>query len=218
MNPVTIVLVDDHRLLRHALREVIEKHAAFRVVLEADHGRDLIDRLSSLPQVPDLVLLDINMPHMNGYDTALWLKNNHPKIKVMALTMYDNEAAIIRMLKNGARGYVLKDAEQEQLYEAMERINVTGFYYSDLVVGALSNSLLHAPNGTYQHPAGLITEREMEFVQWACTEMTYKEIADEMCLSPRTIDGYREALFEKLSVRSRVGLVLYALRNGLLDG
>ena len=218
MNPITIALVDDHRLLRHALCEVIEKHASFHVVLEADHGRDLIDRLPSLPQFPDLVLLDINMPHMNGYDTALWLKNNHPKIKVMALTMYDNEAAIIRMLKNGARGYVLKEAEQEQLYEAIERIQAIGFYYSDLVVGALSNSMLHAPNGTYRHPTGLITEREMEFIQWVCTELTYKEIAHEMCLSPRTIDGYREALFEKLGVKSRVGLVLYALRNGLLDG
>ena len=218
MNSVTLALVDDHRLLRHALLEVIEKHGAFRVVLEADHGRDLIDQLPNLSQPPDLVLLDINMPHMNGYDTALWLKNNHPKIKVMALTMYDNEAAIIRMLKNGARGYVLKDAEQEQLYEAIERIHATGFYYSDLVVGALSNSMLHAPNGTYRHPTGLITEREMEFIRWVCTELTYKEIADEMCLSPRTIDGYREALFEKLCVKSRVGLVLYALRNGLLEG
>lgn len=216
MYPVTIALVDDHRLFRQALVEVIHKNPAFRVIIEADNGRDFIEQLGALPALPDVVLLDINMPIMNGYDTALWLNQNFPKVKVVALSMYDQQAAVMRMLKNGAKGYVLKDAEKEELYEAIERVMVQGFYYSDLVVSALSNTL-RPPDGGPKHPVNLINAREMEFIQLACHDLTYKEIAEEMSLSPRTIDGYRAALFEKLNVKSRVGLVMYAMRNGLVD-
>ncbi len=216
MKALSIALVDDHRLLRRGLVEVIQKCPHYKVVLEADHGRDFIDKLPHLSHVPDLVLLDVSMPIMNGYETAQWLSKHHPEIKVMALSMHHEEAPIIRMIKNGARGFILKDAEEEELYEAIERVATVGFYYSHLVVGALSNSI-HTTSGTLQHTIHLIKGREMEFLKLVCTELTYKEIADEMCLSPRTIDGYRESLFEKLGVKSRVGLVLFAMRNGLLE-
>lgn len=215
MQPINIAIVDDHRLLRQGLVEVIQKNSSFRVVMQADHGKDLIQQLKTLENLPDLILLDINMPVMNGYETAAWLKENHPTLKVMALSMYDNESAIIRMLKNGVKGYVLKDAENEELQEAIYRIMTTGYYYSDLVLGALSRNLM-SPNGMLQHPSNLINEQEMRFLKLACSELTYKEIADKMNLSARTIDGYREALFEKLTVKSRVGLVMYAIKNGLV--
>ncbi|MPR35449.1 response regulator [Cytophagaceae bacterium SJW1-29] len=216
MQPITIAFVDDHRMLRQALVEMLQKNPNFEVVLEADNGRDFIDQLPTLASPPDLVLLDINMPVMNGYETALWLKKNHPKIKVVALSMNDQETAIIRMLNNGAKGYVLKDAEKEELYQAIERVMTQGFYYTDLVVSALSNTM-HSPDGTPQHPTHLINTREFEFIKLACHDLTYKQIAEEMSLSPRTIDGYREALFDKLNVKSRVGLVMYAMRNGLVE-
>ncbi|MBU1821276.1 MAG: response regulator transcription factor [Bacteroidetes bacterium] len=215
MKTISLALVDDHRMLRHGLVEVIQKNPAYRVVLEADNGRDFIDKLAAVGTLPDLVLLDINMPVMNGYETALWLKNQHPSVKVMALSMLDNESSIIRMLKNGARGYILKEADNEELYEAIDRVMAQGFYYTDLVVGALSNTM-HSPLGMMVHPTNLINAREMEFIRLACSELTYKEIADEMNLSARTIDGYRESLFDKLNVKSRVGLVMYAINNGLL--
>jgi two-component system, NarL family, invasion response regulator UvrY len=215
MKTISLALVDDHRMLRHGLVEVIQKNPAYRVILEADNGRDFIDKMTALGTLPDLVLLDINMPFMNGYETALWLKSQHPSVKVMALSMLDNESSIIRMLKNGARGYILKEADNEELYEAIDRVMAQGFYYTDLVVGALSNTM-HSPLGMMVHPTNLINAREMEFIKLACTELTYKEIADEMNLSVRTIDGYRESLFDKLNVKSRVGLVMYAINNGLL--
>lgn len=215
MQPINIAIVDDHKLLRQGLQEVLQKNTSFRVVLQADHGKDLIQQLKTLEKLPDLILLDINMPVMNGYETAAWLKEHHPTLKVMALSMYDNESAIIRMLKNGVRGYVLKDAENEELQEAIHRIMTTGYYYSELVLGALSKNLM-STNGVLQHPGNLINEQEMKFLKLACTELTYKEIADRMNLSARTIDGYRESLFEKLTVKSRVGLVMYAIKNGLV--
>ena len=217
MKPITLALVDDHTLLRQGLVEMLNKNPAFRVILEASNGRDFISQLGTLPTPPDLVLLDVSMPLMNGYETALWLRQNCPKIKVMALSTFAQEGVVIRMIKNGAKGYVLKDAEKEVFFEAIERVMTQGFYYSDLVVSALSNTM-HSPDGTLQYAVNLINARELEFIRLACNDgLTYTQIADKMSLSPRTIDGYREALFEKLSVKSRVGLAMYAMRNGLLD-
>jgi DNA-binding NarL/FixJ family response regulator len=127
--------------------------------------------------------------------------------------MYDDEKSIIRMIKAGARGYVLKDADPTELRKAFDDVVSKGYYYSDLVSGVLVQSL-HDDPGTQKKIN--INDREAEFLKFACTELTYKEIADRMCLAPRTIDGYREALFEKLNVKSRVGLVMYAIRNGLV--
>ena len=196
---------------------MLNKNPAFRVILEASNGRDFISQLGTLPIPPDLVLLDVSMPLMNGYETALWLRQNCPKIRVMALSTFAQEAVILRMIKNGAKGYMLKDADKEVFFEAIERVMTQGFYYSDLVVSALSNTM-HSSDGTLQHGVNLINARELEFIRLACNDgLTYTQIADKMSLSPRTIDGYREALFEKLSVKSRVGLAMYAMRNGLLD-
>ena len=213
MKTISVALVDDHRLLRRGLVEVINNFAECQVVLEADNGQELTQRLR--PGVlPDVVLLDINMPLMNGYETAAWLRQHYPTVKILALSMYNDEENILKMIRNGARGYVLKDAEISELEEALLTIHQKGFYYSEMVAEVLSNSLSQPE---VPGPARVrLSERETEFLTWACTELTYKEIADRMCLSSRTIDGYREALFEKLAVKSRVGLAMYAIRHGLI--
>lgn len=217
MKLISIALVEDHRLVRHGLVESIQKKPSYQVVLEADNGKDFIQQLTKLSELPNLVLLDIKMPEMNGYDTAQWLKSNHPEIKVIALSMNYDESSIVRMIRNGAKGYLLKDADSWEFYEAIDRVMTQGFYYSDLVVSALSNSM-QSPHGMLQHSSDLINARELEFLKLICSgDLTYKEIADKMNLSVRTIDGYREALFEKLGVKSKVGLVLYAVQNNLLD-
>lgn len=216
MSTVKIALVDDHSLLRSGLAELINGFAGYHVVLEAGNGRELTERLD--PQnPPDVVLLDINMPVMDGYATAEWLRDHHPGVKFLALSMDDHETSIIRMLRCGASGYVLKDAETSEFRTALDTLTARGFYYSALVTGALMNSLngtAPAPGKTPAHAP--LNARELEFLKFCCTELTYKEIADKMCLSVRTIDGYREDLFQKLGVRSRVGLVLYAIRAGLV--
>lgn len=212
----TIALTDDHTLLRNGLAALV-KSLGHTVLFEADNGKDLIGKLDK-NNLPDLVLLDINMPEMDGYDTAQWIKNNHYDIKVLALSMYDNENSIIRMLKCGAKGYILKDSEPAELKAAIEAVMNKGFYYSDLVSG----KLIHAINKLDDDDNGLksliqLNDRETDFLKYACTEMTYKEIADKMFVSPRTIDGYRDALFEKLHVKTRVGLVMYAIKNGVVN-
>ncbi len=211
-----IVLVDDHVLLRNGLASLV-KNLGHDVLFEADNGREFIKKLSSI-LLPDLVLLDINMPEIDGYATAQWLKTNYPDIKILALSMYDNENSIIRMLKSGAKGYILKDSEPTELKAAIDAIISKGYYYSDLVSG----KLIHAINkiddeGSDVHTMNNLNDRETDFLKYACTELTYKEIADKMFVSPRTIDGYRDALFEKLHVKTRVGLVMYAIKNGVVQ-
>lgn len=211
----SIVLVDDHSLLRIGLAQLVQS-LGFTVIFEADDGKEFIEKLQPTA-LPEVVLMDINMPVMDGFETTQWLKQNHPDIKVLALSMYDNENSIIRMLKCGAKGYILKDSEPAELKTAIEDVINKGYYYSDLVSG----KLIHAINkiedeGSAVNTLANLNDRETDFLKYACTEMTYKEIADKMFVSPRTIDGYRDGLFEKLHVKTRVGLVMYAIKNGIV--
>ncbi len=207
----TIGLADDHILLRKGLVSLVQ-NLGYSVLLEVDNGNELIQKLQSGIE-PDLILMDINMPVLDGYETTKWIKENKPLIKVLALSMYDDEKAIMKMLRNGARGYILKDSEPAELRMALEAVITKGYYYSELVTG----KLIHAINGgndTSKQEVKL-NERELEFLKLACSELTYKEIAAQMHLSPRTIDGYRDALFEKLDIKTRTGLAIYAIKNGI---
>ena len=210
---IAVCLVDDHKLLRKGMVEVIDGFQQYRVTGECSNGKEFVEMMNSI-EVPQIVLLDINMPHMDGFETAAWLNEHHPTVRVIALSMYDDEKSIIRMIKNGARGYILKDADPADLRRAFDDVMSKGYCYSDLVSGVLIHNL-HCESEAVPNKVN-INPREMEFLKLACTELTYKEIADRMCLAPRTIDGYREALFEKLGVKSRVGLAMYAIRNGLV--
>jgi DNA-binding NarL/FixJ family response regulator len=212
-----VVLVDDHVLLRNGLSALIRSFNNCAVLFEANNGKDFIDRLNP-SLLPDLVLMDINMPEMDGYETATWLKNNHPEVKVLALSMYDNENSIIRMFKAGAKGYILKDSDPGELETAINSVITKGYYYTEMVTGRLIHSInvLDEEDNTVKNLIQL-NEREIQFLKLVCSELTYKEIADRMVLSPRTIDGYRDTLFEKLNVKTRVGLVMYAIKNGIVS-
>ena len=208
-----IVLIDDHSLLRNGLAQLVQSQG-HTVLYEADNGNDFIHKLKN-SAIPDLVLMDINMPEMDGYQTTNWLKEHHPDVPVLALSMYDSESSIIKMLKCGAKGYILKDSEPAELKAAIDSILSKGYYFNELVSGKLLHAI-HAEN-TPRQAANQLNDRETTFLKYACTEMTYKEIADKMFVSPRTIDGYRDGLFEKLQVKTRVGLVMYAIKNGVVN-
>ncbi len=210
-----IVLTDDHVLLRNGLASLVHT-LGYTVLFEADNGKDFISKLKPA-NLPDLILLDINMPEMDGYETAQWLRQNHPSVKVLALSMYDNESSIIRMLKCGARGYILKDCDPKELQTALDAVLTKGFHYSEMVSGKLIHAVNSLGDGTSEIKTLIeLNEKEMEFLKYACTELTYKEIADKMFVSPRTIDSYRDSLFEKLKAKTRVGLVMYAVKNGIV--
>ncbi len=212
-----ITIVDDHTMFRKGLAALINLFPNYKVLFDAANGQDFIKQLQP-KHVPDILLLDIAMPEMDGYTTANWVRVNHPEIKVLALSTMDADAAIIKMIKNGAKGYVLKDAEPTELKRAFDEVLSLGYYYNDLVSRKIMQSVSQlADNSTSLNTFANLTEKELAFLKLACSEKTYFEIAKEMFLSERTIDGYRDALFKKLNVGTRVGLVMYAIRNGLVQ-
>lgn len=211
----SIVIVDDHELMAKALSGLIQKFENYDVLYEVSGGEELIQRFSK-HIIPDIVLLDINMPGMDGFTVAEWLKNNHPQVKILALSMNDKNESIIKMLRNGASGYLLKGCKPSELRHALDTVIMKGFYYSEYVTSQLVKNL-----STSQLDSGVknfgINERERQFIKLSCSDLTYVEIADKMCVSPRTVDGYRESVFQKLSVKSRVGMVLAAIKLKLVE-
>lgn len=209
---INIALIDDHSLIRNALAELINSFKGYQVTLQAANGAEFIELLHIHP-LPDIVFVDIQMPIMNGYDTAQVLSAKFPDIKIMALSVEDDEESILKMLRCGSKGYLLKDTPINEFKLALDELYSKGYYHSDLVANSLLNSIRPSKVSFVEVN---FQAREEEFLQLACSELTYKEIADQMCLSPRTVDGYRENLFLKLEVKSRVGLVLFAIKNGLV--
>lgn len=212
-----VAITDDHTMLRKGLANLINSFDGFTVSLQACNGRELFDKLDP-KNLPDVALLDVHMPEMDGYETASLLRKTYPQIPILALSMMDTENAIIRMVKNGARGYVLKDAEPSELNAALRAVIEKGYYYNDLITGKLIFSI-NKLGDDEKAATSLInmTEKEVQFLKLAATELTYKEIADQLNLSVRTIDGYRDNLFQKLNVRSRVGLAMEAVRMNLVQ-
>jgi DNA-binding NarL/FixJ family response regulator len=214
---INIALVDDHYLFRKGLASLINSFPDYNIIIEANSGKEFTTFLKP-NDLPEIVILDITMPDMNGYETASWIKTNYPQIKVLALSMLDTEKAIIKMLKNGAKGYILKDSEPRVLKEALDHLTQKGFYVNELMchhlIDNINNHLHEDAQGFYRKKITL-NDREIDFLQRICSDIPYKQIAGDMYLSPRTIDGYRDNLFEKLQVSSRIELVIYAIRNDI---
>ena len=212
---VNIGLVDDHVLLRDALATVIDKFPECHVTLTCDNGKDLMKKLKE-HEPPEVIILDINMPVMDGYETAKWLNENFPAIQVLVLTMFDSEIALIRLLQTGVKAFLKKDTHPQELQFAIECVMQNGYYYSQNSSGKLAN-VFRNPSRKFTNQPTLLTNNEINFLRFSSSEMTYKEIAKEMFISPRTVDNYRDQLFEKLQVKSRVGLAMYAIKNGIVN-
>ena len=210
----SIVIVDDHVLIAQALSGIIGQFHKYEVLYEVSHGKALIERLTQGRNVPDIVLLDITMPVMDGFETAAWLSANHPEVLILALSMQDDEQSLLKMIRAGARGYILKNAHPRELEKALDSMVQNGVYYSDAISSKVLLNL--ARHDAAAEAALAINKRETEFLQFAATELTYKEIADKMCCSPRTVESYRDGLFVKTGLKTRVGLVVYAIKKGLI--
>lgn len=207
---ISVIIVDDHNLFGQSLKGLIGSFPNFKVLEVLKNGQELVDYLSNDRLLPDIILLDVRMPVMNGFETMEWLRKNRPDQKVLALTMEDDEETIIKMIKAGCRGYLIKDIEPDEFLFALNCVNDSGFYLNE------ESSIASSCTSEKDKPENKLSQREVEFLHLACSELTYKQVADEMNLSPKTIDGYRESLFNKLRVHSRVGLVLYAVKNKMV--
>jgi two-component system invasion response regulator UvrY len=210
-----VAIIDDHILLRTALARLVNGFEGYTVLFEADNGKDLRAQIMQ-HHIPDIVLLDVNMPEMDGFETTQWLHKNYPHIKVLVLSMLSDEKTIIKMFRLGAKGYLLKNTDHEELKKALDSVMNKNVYLSEYVSDKLVSGLHKDADKEDSKPV-MLNDKEKEFLRWTCTELSYKEIAEKMFLSPRTIDDYRQTLFGKLKVHSRVGLVMYTIKNGMVD-
>ena len=215
---INIALVDDHNLFRKGLIKLInlgDVEQKYSILFEADNGFDMQEKLSSR-LVPDIILMDIDMPDMDGYTAVSWLRKYHPGIKILIISMFETEETVIRMTQLNVNGYLSKDIEVEDMHRALESIISKGYYFSDTVSAIMARNIR---KGGDPQPARAvaITEVERELLKLACTDLTYDQIAQQMHLSPKTIDGYRDNLFRKLEVKTRVTLVVQALKRGFVQ-
>jgi len=212
---IKVALADDHILLRNALASLINGFENCQVILEVSNGRELLTKINQ-HQLPHVLLLDLNMPQMDGFETAVWLTDNFPSVHILMLTMYDSEQALIRLLQAGVKGFLKKDIHPVELKFAIQSVVHSGYYYSQQTSGKLAN-LFRSKNGnTMALEKAMLTVQETIFLKLTSSEMTYKEIALEMKLNPRAVDALRDHLFQKLDIKSRVGLAMYAIRQGLV--
>lgn len=211
---ITVAIADDHGLLRTALARLVNSFDDYSVLFEAGNGKELKAQVQQ-HIIPDVVMLDVNMPEMDGFETAQWLNKNYPQIKILALSMLSDEKTIIKMFRVGAKGYLLKNTDPEELKAALRTLVDKNFYLSDYVSEKLVSGLNF--DSDKDEKEIVLNEKEREFLRLTCSELSYKEIAAQMFLSVRTIDDYRASLFNRLKVHSRVGLVMYAIKNGIAE-
>jgi len=219
-----IAIADDHTLFRRGLIKLLDEDR-YELLFDAENGNILLEKIKqNESQLPDIIIMDIEMPGMNGYEAVSYLATHYPSVRILVVSMVDREEAIVRMLKLGVKGYLSKDMEPEDLHAALHSIINKNYYYTDFVTNKLVHSIQNNSN-VFEDKSGMLAnheiwdslpDRQKDFVRYACTEMIYEEIAEKMCLSPKTIDGYRDAVFEKFNVKSRVGLVLYAIKHKLV--
>lgn len=208
-----IALADDHALFRRGIANLLSEFDDIEVVFDVSNGKELQEALPKNKDI-DVILMDITMPVMDGYATTAWVIKNYPQINVLALSMFDEDMAVIGMLKAGAGGYVLKESTPLELYRAINEIKDKGVYLNEMVSGKMLRSVQTQDMNNKEGVT--LTERETEFIRLCVSEFTYKEIADKMKIAPRSVENYRENLFEKLQMKSRVGLVLFAIKNGIV--
>jgi|SRR5690606_6222193 len=204
----SVVVVDDHFLLSQAIGGLVQDFKNFEVLYLCKNGQELLEKLKKPKNIPDVVLMDIKMPILNGIETTAQLKKTYPQIKVLALSIEEDEYTILNMFRAGAVGYLMKDTKKNILEKALLEVVTNGYYYTNSISQLLLEFLEKDKNTD-------LKDKEIEFIKLACKDMTYKEISEEMCCSYKTVEGYRDALYKKLGIKNRMGLMLFAIKNNM---
>jgi len=216
MSKIKIAIADDYKIFRDGLKVGLSADENLDVIMEADNGEDLLKELEK--KSPDVILMDLKMPIMDGMEATKVIRKKFPSVKVLVVTMYEDDKFIIHLMENGANGYLLKNAEPEEIRKSIYAVYENGYYFNDLVNKALLKKLVLKNNLKPSFNQNIdLTEREQEVLKLICEEKTAAEIGKEIFLSPRSVEGIRQRLIDKVGVRNTAGLVMFAVKNGIVD-
>jgi len=216
MSKVRIAIADDYKIYREGLKVGLCADENITILFEADNGEDLLKGLET--QTPDVIIMDLKMPIMDGMEATKAVRKKYPAIKVLVVSMYDDDKFIIHLMENGANGYLLKNAEPDEILKSIHAVHENGYYFNDLVNKALLKKLVLKNNFKPSFNQNVeLTERELEVLKLICEEKTAAEIAKQIFLSPRSVEGIRQRLIEKVGVRNTAGLVMFAVKNNMVD-
>jgi two-component system invasion response regulator UvrY len=208
---IHIAFAEDHETVRESLTHFLNLLGGISVDIEASNGIELLEKLNNTPELPEICIIDVQMPYMDGYLLLIELKKRWPDIKVLVLTAFDNEALIIRMIKAGANGYLLKSCKPSMIKDALQSIRSSGYYYSQHASSAVFRLVENNHVRTQQ-----FSEAEIQFIKYSCIDLTYNEIAAKMNTTVRSIDSFRDRVSNKLNVNTRAGIIMFAIQSGLV--
>jgi DNA-binding NarL/FixJ family response regulator len=215
MSKIRIAIADDSSIFRDGLKVGLARDDNFELVLEAASGEELISGIGRIPT--DVVLMDLKMPGMDGMEATKVIRRQWDQVKVLAVTMYDDEKFVIHLMENGANGYLLKNADSAEIRRAIYCVFESGYYFNDLVNKALLKKLVVKANLTPTFRPDIdLSERELQVLHLICEEKTNVEIGATIFLSSRSVEGIRQRLIEKVGARNTAGLVLFAVKNGIV--
>ena len=213
---IKIAIADDYKIYRDGLKVGLAADPNMEVVLEADNGEELLKGIETTK--PDIIIMDLKMPVMDGMEATKEIKKKYGSIKILVVTMYEDDKFIIHLMENGANGYLLKNAESEEIIKSIYAVYENGYYFNDLVNKALLKKIVHKNICKPSFKENIeFTERELEVLKLICEEKTAAEIGQEIFLSPRSVEGIRQRLIEKVGVRNTAGLVMFAVKNGVVN-
>lgn len=216
MSKIKIAIADDYKIFREGLKVGLSSDENLEVMMEVDNGEELMKELETTS--PDIILMDLKMPIMDGMEATKAVRKKYPNVKVLVVTMYDDDKFIIHLMEIGANGYLLKNAEPEEIKRSIYAVHENGYYFNDLVNKALLKKLVLKNNFKPSFNQNIdLTERELQVLKLICEEKTAVEIGKEIFLSPRSVEGIRQRLIEKVGVRNTAGLVMFAIKNGIVD-
>lgn len=215
MTTIKYAIADDHEVFRQGLKLVLEDDRSLKFVCEAENGFALLKLIRK--HEPDVALLDLKMPAMDGFATTKEIRKEFPEMKILILTMFDEEQFIISMLEAGANGYLTKNANPDEIKQAIHSVYESNYYFNDLVSGAMLKKLVNKNMGIPKFRQTVtLSEREIQVLELICQEFTAAEIGEKIFLSVRSVEGIRSAMLEKVGVRNIAGLVMYAVKNGIV--
>jgi DNA-binding NarL/FixJ family response regulator len=219
MEKINIVIADDEQLFRSGIRFILEREPNFNISFEAENGKKLLDFLRTTKEFPDIILMDLNMPEMNGVEATKIIHKTHPNIKVVVLTSYNSKSFITNMIDVGASSYLVKNTSPKMVVHTINEVHKKGFYYDEKVLSIINENIISSSGKRIKNDLeqNLLSKREIDVLELICAQKTTVEIADKLFISPRTVEGHRNNLLLKTKSKNIAGLVIYGIQKKLIE-